>query len=298
MKKLVSPNTVVSTIFSLILPLSAQNLTSSPTPSAYSTHAERFSSASAFDGAYEVPELEKIQGKPATEASVICSQDSLNLNDKESSARGVDAVVDLDILRNPSPYRKVMVSTRGQKYEISTDSLETGLAKISAIYRESGKSEESSDCMTVALSAEQRIKLDPSTVLEVVESEVGANPSCACEIVKTAILTTDANSSEVVAIVEAAILVSPESMRMISQCAIAANPDSITAVQALLTRLDPNAGDSGYSSKSSKSSKGSKGAKVATIVAPPTPNPLDLPPAGPPLTPVPIVPPFVTEVNP
>ena len=44
-------------------------------------------------------------------------------------------------------------------------------------------------------------------------------------------------------------------MRIVSQRAIATMPDSITEVQALLARLDPNAGDSGYSSKSSKSSK-------------------------------------------
>jgi hypothetical protein len=92
-------------------------------------------------------------------------------------------------------------------------------------------------------------------------------------------------------------------MRMISQCAIATMPESVAEVQALLAKLDPNSGDSDvYSSKSAKDSTDSKDAKdskVAAIVAPPIPNPLDLPPTYPPIIPLPpIVTPPVTNVNP
>ena len=57
----------------------------------------------------------------------------------------------------------------------------------------------------------------------------------------------------------------------------------------LLAKLDPNAGETGYSSKSAKD--GSKGAKVASITTPPLPNPLDLPPSGPPIVPPTPIPP-------
>ena len=185
----------------------------------------------------------------------------------------MDAVVDLDLLRNPSPYRKVLVSAHTKPYVVDGDSLQTGLAQISAVYRESGKPEKTSDCLAISLSVEQRVKLDPSKVLEIVDAEVSANPGCSCEIVKTAIKASEADVNQVVAIVEAAIHASPESMRIVSQCAIAAMPDSVAAVQALLTKLDPNAGETGYSAKSAKDAKD---AKVASIVAPPLPNPLDL----------------------
>jgi len=291
MKKHVSPHMVVSLILGLIAPLSAQNLDNNQIPSEASLKAD----VSVLPGSYEVPATEKARGDVADEQPVFTPQDAITLNEKENSSRDVDSVVDLDLLRNPSPYRKVMVSTGGNPYQPSTDSLQAGLAKISAVYRESGKPEKSSDCKAISLSVEQRVKLDVSKVLEIVELEVGANPGCACEIVKTAIKASEADVPQVVAIVEAAIHASPESMRIVSQCAIAAVPESITAVQALLAKLDPNAGETGYSSKSAKDSKG---AKVASITAPPLPNPLDRPPPGPPIEPPHPFPVPVTDVNP
>jgi len=294
MKSPVFPHTVVFLILGTIVPLSAQNLESSKLSSETRLSVE----ASALPGSYEVPAMERARGEISDDHSVITPQDAITLDEKENTSREVDSVVNLDILRNPSPYRKVLVSTSGSPYEVSTDSLQTGLAEISAVYRESGTPEKSTDCQAISLSVEQRVKLDPSKVLEVVELEVGANPGCSCEVVKTAIKASEADVDQVVAIVEAAIHASPESMRIISQCAIAANPDAIAGVQALLAKLDPNAGESGYSSKSAKSAKDSKGAKVASLEAPPVPNPLDLPPTGPPLGPPPIIPPPVTAVDP
>ena len=213
-----------------------------------------------------------------------------------SSRRSVESVVDLDVLCRPSPYRKVASGT--QPYEIEENSPQNGLVRMSAVYRESAKSTSSADCPAISLSVEQRIQLDASKLLEIVESEIAANPACACEIVKKAIRASDADVTQVVSIVRTAIHAAPDSMRNISQCAIASMPESIIAVQALLAELDPRSGDSaGNSSKSAKDS--AKGAKdqVASIVAPPIPNPLDLPPF-PPFVPPVIILPAVSDVNP
>ena len=287
MKSTVSPHMAAFLIFGTIAPLSAQNLSST-------IDSPRFAMATELSGDFDIPAFEKAQGMPAAEARVFTSQDAITLDEKKDATRDVDTIIDLTVLSNPSPYRKVAVSTRSQPYEVATDSLQKGLAQISAMYREAGTPQMSSDCASIGLSIQQRIKLDPSKVLEYVELEISTNQACACEIVKSAIVASDADTAEVVAIVETAITVAPETMRIVSQCAIATMPDSITEVQALLARLDPNAGDSGYSSKSSKSSK-SKDAKAA-VECLILPNPLDLPPAGPPLTPIVTYP--VTDPNP
>jgi hypothetical protein len=297
---------VVFAVLGMISPLSAQNLASSLHSTDSSLKADgvhgiiaRFQDSSVVPGSYEVPALEKAQGDVSDETAVFTPQDATTLNSKSAAtAREVEAVVDLDVLRNPSPYRRVLVSTSGMPTEVATDTLNTGLARISAVYRESGTPEKSSNCLNLTLSVEERVKMDVSQVLEIVETEVSANSNCACEIVKAAIKASEADVEQVVAIVETAITAAPDTMRIVSQCAIAALPESVTAVQALLARLDPNAGEDGYSSKSAKSSKDAKDSKVASIVAPPIPNPLDLPPSGPPLTPILIVPDPVTEVNP
>lgn len=304
MKPPVSPHMVAILLLSAMAPLSAQNLvgvTRSPESGNKAEAIEGsndlpFAEGSVLQGKYEVPVLVKAQGELPPAKPVFAAQDAITLDTRATSQQKVDAVVDLGVLRNPSPYRKVAVSTGGQPYEVAADSLQTGLAMISAVYRESGKREASSDCPAISLSVEQRIKLDVSKVLEVVESEVTANPSCACEVVKTAIKASEADVTLVVSIVETSINASPDNMRIISQCAIAAMPESIAEVQALLAKLDPNSGDADvYSSKSAKSAKS---AKVAAIEAPAkTPNPLDII-MYPPIYPPPIIPPPVTEVNP
>jgi len=302
MKSPVFPHMVALLVLGTIAPLSAQNLVSSPRTPEISNKADdldgnaeqRFGDATVLLGKYEVPALVKAKGNLPDGKPVYSAQDSLTLNARTSSQQSVESVVDLNVLRNPSPYRKVAVSTQAQPYKIAADSLQNGLALISAVYRESGKSEKGTDCLALSLSVEQRIKLDVSRVLEVVESEVGANPTCACEIVKMAIKASDADVSLVVAIVQASITAAPESMRIASQCAIAAMPESVAEVQALLAKIDPNSGET----CSSKSAKSIKDAKVASIVAPASSNPLDLPPPFPPLPPPPIYIHKVTEVDP
>jgi len=289
---------VACLILGSIAPLSAQNLTGIHNPSGINSKsgadAPRFANVP-VPGSYEVPDMEKVRGEVSDEPPVFTDQDAANLKERAPKVRDADSTV-LDILRKPSPYRRIASGKKQpQRYEVATNSLQNGLALVSAMYREAGKAEKAADCQTIALSVKQRLNEDSSRVLEIVALEVAANPNCACEIVKTTIITTDAEPAEVVAIAEAAIHAAPESMRLISQCAIAASPESISGIQELLSRLDPNAGDRGNSAKSAKSAKGAKSAKVAGILEPP-PNPLDRPPPEPPLPP--ISPPPVTDVNP
>jgi len=279
-------------ILGLMAPLSAQNLPGNPglfsrifKPGA--SHVE-----TAVPGSYQVPALEKVRGEVSDSPPIFTEQDMRTLKARPHATRSSESTEKLDVLRKPSPYGKMTSRTRGQRYEVASNSLQNGLAMVSAMYREVGKAEDHADCPAIALSITQRIHSDPSRILEIVSLEVAANPNCACEIVKSAITSSEAEVDQVVAIVEAAIHAAPDSMRIISQCALAASPESIQGVQALLSRLDPNSGDAGHSAKSAKSPKG---AKVASIVNPPE-NPLDRPPHGPPLPP--ILPPLVTKVNP
>ena len=132
---------------------------------------------------------------------------------------------------------------------------------------------ESPDCAKISLSVRASVESNLSDLLEIVSKEVSASPDCACEIVKASIEGSGANADVVASIVESAATASPENMRLIAQCAIATVPDSLAQVQAVLAKLDPNAGESGYSSKSSKSGKGGTGDQKADEGD----NPLDFP---------------------
>lgn len=132
---------------------------------------------------------------------------------------------------------------------------------------------ESPDCAKISLSVRASVESNMSDLLEIVAKEVSASPDCACEIVKASIEGSGANADVVASIVESAATASPENMRLIAQCAIATVPDSLAQVQAVLAKLDPNAGESGYSSKSSKSGKGGTGDQKADEGD----NPLDFP---------------------
>lgn len=280
MKTSVFPHMVTLLALSSITPLVAQNLVSAPqffeviqnTDDLNGESDPRFTPWPGPWTRFEVPAIAKARGALRDAKPVYASQDALTLDSRMTHQQNVESVVDLRLLRNPSLYQKVAVNAGAlRSYEIEDRSLQKGLEEISAVYRESGKREKSADCQTVSLSVEQRIKIDVSKVLEIVEAEVRANPNCACEIVKSAISASNADVSLVVSIVQTAITATPENMRIISQCAIATMPESVTAVQALLTKIDPNSGNTAvYSSKSSKSPKS---AKTAAILS--SPNPLD-----------------------
>lgn len=149
------------------------------------------------------------------------------------------------------------------------------------------------DCGKLAISVKAAVSTEQSKVLEIVSKEVASSPSCACEVVKASIEGTGADVKTVAAIVETAITAAPDQMRLIAQCAIAVAPDALVEVQAVLAKLDPNAGDSGQSAKSAKSAKGEK-APIGEVAA--MPNPLDFPGKGPVGPLFPIFPPVI--INP
>ena len=147
-----------------------------------------------------------------------------------------------------------------------------------------------SKCFSLALRVGQRIKEDPSSLLEVTASEVASNPTCACEVVKAALTAAKADPDMVAQVVEASALASPESLRIIAQCAIAVAPEALAKVQAVLARLDPGAGNGkgkggAKDAKASMEKGGMEKAGIEEAPMTPPPNPLDLPP--------PLIPPVI-----
>jgi hypothetical protein len=275
-------------ILGSISPLAAQNLSSIRI---LQEKRARISETATLPGSYDVPPLQRVRGEVSEKPPIFTEQDLPTLETKPKTARSIHRADGFDVLGNPTTQRRMVAATHGrQRYEVAADSLQSGLSLVSSLYREIGKTEEPAGCDKVSLSISQRVKMEPSRLLEIVEREVSANPGCVCEIVKAAINAGEHDGDRVISIVEAAIQASPESMRIISQCAIAAAPDSVSDVQALLARLDPNSGETGQSAKSAK------GPKNAPEIKPPVGDPLDRPPPGPPLPP--IHPRPVTEVNP
>jgi len=297
------PHMVALVLIAAMAPLSAQNLEgdSAMLDSALvvregksAAARKAFKSQAVLGDRYDVPNFAKADAKLASAGEVFMTQDTLTLGSRSKGPRDIESVVDLDLLRQPSPYRKIAVSSGRSEYVISSNGLQDGLARISAVYSKAGEPRETSDCETLSLSIEQRIKLDTSTVLAVVSEESAASPGCVCEIVKSAIRASDADVDTTVAIVEAACLSAPEHMRMISQCAIAEMPDALNGIQSLLARLDPNSGDASDSAKSAKGAKSAKSEKSPIVSLP---NPLDLPPTYI-VPPPPVFPPYFTSVDP
>jgi hypothetical protein len=284
----VSPHLVACLILGSITPLAAQNLSSSRN---LQEKRERIAETATLPGSYELPRHERVRGEVSEKPPIFTEQSLPTLEPKLKTARSIHRADGFDVLGKPTPQRRMVAATRGQqRYEVATDSLQNGLSLVASLYREIGRTEEPAACDKVALSISQQVKLEPSRLLEIVEREVAANPGCVCEIVKAAINAGEHDGDRVVSIVETAIHAAPESMRIISQCAIAAAPGSVSEVQTLLSRLDPNSGESGHGAKSAK------GSKTAPEIAPPVGDPLDRPPSGPPLPPLDPRP--VTRVNP
>ncbi|WP_435895972.1 hypothetical protein [Oceaniferula spumae] len=131
------------------------------------------------------------------------------------------------------------------------------------------------DCYKVSTAVKKAVAANPENVLELVATQVAQNESCACEIVKAAIVASDADKKLVANIVSAAITSAPSKVRIIGQCAVAVAPDALAEVQAVVTKMDANAGD-GYSAKG-----GAKDAKGVVVPPPVASNPLDFPGRGP-----------------
>lgn len=269
-------STTISVFFGLLATLTAQNFDKQLGHTSVSSLPVGEQLAAPLTPG-DIPADSRIKASVAEAPAAYSAQDSITLEPRTGKHQAVDSVINLDVLQKPSPYHAVAKGSQDATSEVVTDEVKQELALISATYRVSGARE--TNCENISLSVEQRIKLNGSDVLEIVDAEVRSNPSCSCEIVKSAIMAVDADTDLVVAIVETVIIASPESMSIASQCAIAAVPESLASIQALLSKYDSNAGESGYSSKSAKS------AKVGAVEMPDSvaamPNPLDFPGAGP-----------------
>jgi hypothetical protein len=296
---------VVLLLLGSIVPLSAQSFSEAPRstdvrPLGISDlegrDAQRFNGVS-LPGTYEVPAT-KAAAHLKDAGEIFMTQDAATLGANHPGGGNLENVVDFSTLREASPFRKVAVAAGTSSSEAAAKSLPMGLALLSATYREPGQKSEQ-DCPGLGLSIQQRVKLEPARILEIVETELAVNPSCACEVVKAALIAAGADAELTAQVVEVAATVTPESLRLISQCAIAAVPESLSAVQTVLARLDPGSGESGYSAKGSKSAKSAKSGKE--IIPPPPPrviigDPLDRP-RYPLVPPPPFNPPPVTDVD-
>jgi hypothetical protein len=271
--------TATCLLFGLIGPLSAQNFNDDVAVVAAVKSVANLPTAGPLT-LREMPPTIKAHAAVMEAPVTYSPQDTSTLEPRLGKNPNVESVVDLSVLQQPSPFRAVATGHLADASDAETNEIKQDLALISATYRVTGKRE--TNCSNIALSIEQRIKLDHSSALEIVETEVASNPSCACEIVKAAIKATDADTELVVSIIETVISTAPQSMMIATQCAIAAAPESLAGVQALLSKYEANAGDSGYSSKSSKDAKDSK---VTNAIMPDTAasmlNPLDFPGEGP-----------------
>lgn len=219
-----------------------------------------------------VPDVKKAEAVPYQSASEIVDQDSATLEPVAPGSHAEAEIPELVSLQEKSLYHVVARTKTLPVAAVDGQRISEDLRKVSAAYRRSGQQE--AECQAPALSVDQRVKKNPSRVLEIVDVEVRANAACACEIVKAAILATDMKVETVVAIVKTAIEAEPASMRLIAQCAIAVCPDALEDIQKLLAKYDVDLTEGG-SAKSAKSAKGDAAALGDEVAA--TPNPLDFP---------------------
>lgn len=279
-------------LFALMISGAYAQLVPASLPTATSENALDPAGYSGFSLKNAAPGSLEIRTAPidvTQEEKFLAVSDPATLKTQALGASGGETTA--EVFSDLSPYRRILVSASAAVAPAKTVS--KGLAEISAAYS-AAEPGSTANCGKLQLSIAAQADQDRSKLLEIVEREISANPGCACEIVKAAITAADAEPATVVSIVETAIHANPETMRIVSQCAIAAAPDSISAVQELLAKLDPNAGDASYSSKGdAKSAKSAKG-EIAPA-APPAFHVLDRVPE--PMIPPILVPPVVTDVD-
>lgn len=155
----------------------------------------RFDASLVTRGPVQVPNIAKAVATPKDGSLAIARQDALTRGMRVSPSRSLDSVVDLTVLREPSPYRRFFVASDGTSAEFAGH-LQAALAEVSAIDRPGGiTASDAADCPSIALAVEKRIGMEPSLLLETVETGIRSNPDCACEFVKSAIESVDADSA-------------------------------------------------------------------------------------------------------
>jgi hypothetical protein len=215
-------------------------------------------------GTYEVPAM-KVASHFQRESGVFATQSLATLDITDAAPVSIEEVVDLSTLRDPSPFRKAAVAAGISSTEASASNLPMGLALLAATYGAPAGTGGATGCAAVTLSVQQRVKLEPGRVLDIVAEEISTHKTCACEVVKAALAASGADAALTARIVETAATAAPESMRLAAQCAIAAVPEALPQVQAVLARLDPKR------DKRRQSSNSSNEATSASAAPPPQP---------------------------
>lgn len=125
MKLHVSPHMAVCLILCCVSPLHAQNLPGN--------HSTNLSNRSQF-------KTEQATGEVSDKPPVYTRADLPHLESKRAAAHRNSGRDLLDILRKPTPDRRMAAAeTRGQRYEVKSDSLQNGLLLVAAKYREAVK---------------------------------------------------------------------------------------------------------------------------------------------------------------
>lgn len=279
---------VVAALLGLSLPATAQSLVA---PSQGTPGAAGDEVSAHLNGA-----LPGVRIQPMRHASATVAEPQLMLGSTLLPNGTLPTARDT-VVRPPASLASVVRDSGGQGMGAAAQELRIQVAVLASAYQTPGGENAPVDPAVVAEVVTRRVAAEPAKVLEIVESEISARPNCACEVVKAAIKASDADAAKVAEIVETASMTAPDMMRIISQCALAAMPDALSAVQSVMAKLEPGAGDaSGGSKHASKDAKSSKSKVVIPPqLPPPAASPLDLPRYTVPIVPV-FFPPPVTPV--
>jgi hypothetical protein len=125
-------------ILGCISPLAAQNPGSNRN---FEAKRARIVRSAALPNSYDVPPQQRVQGEVSGKPPVLTEKDLTALETQRKTARSVHRADGFDVLGKPTPQRRMVAATPGQqRYEVSVDSLQKGLALVASLYRETGRS--------------------------------------------------------------------------------------------------------------------------------------------------------------
>ncbi|RYD28165.1 MAG: hypothetical protein EOP87_20055, partial [Verrucomicrobiaceae bacterium] len=124
-------------------------------------------------GTYEVPAM-KAAPHFKEGAGIFATQNHGTLGVTGMVPADVADAVDLSTLREPSPFRRAAMSAGISGTEASASNLPLGLALLAATYSVPADAPGKIPCSELGLSVGQRVKLDPSKILEIVELAITA----------------------------------------------------------------------------------------------------------------------------
>jgi hypothetical protein len=86
-------------------------------------------------GSFDIQSTGILPGAPSDKSAYAYVPQESNLNTRVNSPRSLGSVVDLDALRNPSPFRRSSIEAGTSSIEAKANDLAGDLALISAAYR-------------------------------------------------------------------------------------------------------------------------------------------------------------------